>query len=925
MTTLTMMNRILLIFPLFLFAATVHAQDMKSMMHMDSEIDVSDVRLCDTRNPSSWRDAQMVEGVSIEEDPSCEPDMPALIATVVKGTNNVSVETLNATGLAPDAVVKGEDRDGDGDPDVIHIKLEIAGLNEGVESLTPFEIAPGIAPGFWVFAPKSTGMATENMSASYLMRMPSPTIRVEQGDEIQLTVENTHYMPHTVHLHGVDHPYLDENGEGNDGVMQTSEMAIMPGESRTYDMTPRVAGTMAYHCHVKPDVHILMGLSGLFIIEENRPNNTLQTLNVGNGKVRYRSVESRATYDGEFDLHYQDIDKEMHEIVQDTNDAKLVDHRVDHEYDVTERTADYFVLNGRSFPYTLRESQLIVDPDNEYLLRILNIGSEAVSLHTHGHKMRVEALDGIDLPAGTEYYRDVVDIHSAQRVDAVLSTRNDGLHSYGEGVWLFHDHEETHITTNGVSPGGGLSMITYRSFLGEQGMPITQGMDLRQFFTEEYYDRSEVEEKKRMKEHNHDTHILFVVVGIGVLLGAFIGMRFFSEGKRTEFNAGFVQVRSLIGGGLLLLLLMSLLYFAHPAAAQELDLSGIHIMPDGSVMLGNGETLFDAYVTPEGMIVLGDGREVDPVIDMRSDKTLGVKNIEEEDQESTESASTPAVPPEGESGPPEEESTSEMGMDMSDGPVSTIESHAGMEGIEGIHIMPNGRVMTGTGAWLDDAYVNADGQIVLGSGEMVTPILDMRAGGGMRRTENTLVVNENFDRLPLGCSEISEEREITVKAGREIAEDFPGTVYTYDTHSIEDIAPCTLLTVTFENMDHVRHQFMVHDLPTDIYPMGMFNIEVTGPGKETGTFITPADRDTLFVHCGVPEHEAKGMVAQIKNGGGDGDLPGIPGLTWSLETGDVASLSTKTLALWGVVGLVSGFGAAYGFVALIQRRKTLHV
>ena len=31
--------------------------------------------------------------------------------------------------------------------------------------------------------------------------------RAEQGDQISITLENTHYLPHTIHFHGVDHPY----------------------------------------------------------------------------------------------------------------------------------------------------------------------------------------------------------------------------------------------------------------------------------------------------------------------------------------------------------------------------------------------------------------------------------------------------------------------------------------------------------------------------------------------------------------------------------------------------------------------------------------------------------------------------------------------------------------------------------------------
>ena len=66
-----------------------------------------------------WRKEQEIEGVTIEESLVCYPDNPWAIAAFVKGTNNVSMDTLMKSGLATDTVVMGEDKDGDGDPDVM--------------------------------------------------------------------------------------------------------------------------------------------------------------------------------------------------------------------------------------------------------------------------------------------------------------------------------------------------------------------------------------------------------------------------------------------------------------------------------------------------------------------------------------------------------------------------------------------------------------------------------------------------------------------------------------------------------------------------------------------------------------------------------------------------------------------------------------
>ena len=159
---------------------------------------------CPDLHPS-WRPAQVIDDVTLEESLGCEPDNPALVAAVVKGTNNVSHTTLMDSGLAMDAVVLENDRDGDGDPDVVHIKLEVAELNgrsPEVDFPVPtYSIAPGIQPGFWTFVPKPHGMATKDiysMAASPLLRMPSPTIRVEAGDTVRVTLENAHALAHEV-------------------------------------------------------------------------------------------------------------------------------------------------------------------------------------------------------------------------------------------------------------------------------------------------------------------------------------------------------------------------------------------------------------------------------------------------------------------------------------------------------------------------------------------------------------------------------------------------------------------------------------------------------------------------------------------------------------------------------------------------------
>ncbi len=103
-------------------------------------------------------------------------------------------------------------------------------------------------------------------------------------------------------------------------------------------------------------------------------------------------------------------------------------------------------------------------------------------------------------------------------------------------------------------------------------------------------------------------------------------------------------------------------------------------------------------------------------------------------------------------------------------------------------------------------------------------------------------------------------------------------MFTYDQREW-NVGPCTKVTVTFINEDNVRHQWMLHGLPRYLYPEGMFHIEVNGPGRKSGTFIVPSAKKTYLGHCDVAQHTEKGMKAQLKVGGGNGNLPSILGIT----------------------------------------------
>jgi plastocyanin len=151
-------------------------------------------------------------------------------------------------------------------------------------------------------------------------------------------------------------------------------------------------------------------------------------------------------------------------------------------------------------------------------------------------------------------------------------------------------------------------------------------------------------------------------------------------------------------------------------------------------------------------------------------------------------------------------------------------------------------------------------------------------GGHLMDMGGGIVMGQNTDRIPDGCSGIAATKEITVHAGHKYAKKFPGRVYAFDVQEYQ-FEPCTKLTINFINEDNVRHQWMIHVLPKYMYPRGMFHLEVTGPGKISGTLILPPGEKTYLVHCDLAQHMEKGMKGQLKTGKGSGDLPSIPGVT----------------------------------------------
>ena len=187
--------------------------------------------------------------------------------------------------------------------------------------------------------------------------------------------------------------------------------------------------------------------------------------------------------------------------------------------------------------------------------------------------------------------------------------------------------------------------------------------------------------------------------------------------------------------------------------------------------------------------------------------------------------------------------------------------------------------------------------------------------GRMEMTDKMMIMNANPDKLPADCPKISEEVNLTIRAGHKHAQKFTGKMFAFDQQQW-DVPPCAKVNITFINDDQIRHQLMIHGLPGYLYPDGMLHLELYGEGQLQASFIVPSQKKTYLVHCELPQHAEKGMKGQLKVGGGNGDLPSIPGITAPVSADNYTVDWTPTT--WAVLLLFAMLGFALPMVVIIN-------
>lgn len=233
----------------------------------------------------------------------------------------------------------------------------------------------------WGFSPEVGDGAVADL------RLPSPTIRVNEGDSVVVRVVNPSEEGHTIHWHGLD---VDQ---ANDGVPAFSQF-VLKGDTFHYRFRATHAGNYIYHCHVTTTLHLMMGMYGSFIVE--RPDN--------------RVFAGGPRYDRDYDYLGSELDQSWND------DFTMTGPFYNFE-------ADHFLLNGKSGQQIYNDTGMHVQltAGDTVLLRLLNVG---YGIHTYEFppavQARVVGSDGRALPQ--TFSTTALDLYPGERYSVLLTT-----------------------------------------------------------------------------------------------------------------------------------------------------------------------------------------------------------------------------------------------------------------------------------------------------------------------------------------------------------------------------------------------------------------------------------------------------------------------------------------------------------------------
>jgi FtsP/CotA-like multicopper oxidase with cupredoxin domain len=294
---------------------------------------------------------------------------------------------------------------------------------------------------------------------------PAPTIELDEGDELYLTLTNVGMMirpdlfdPHTVHYHG-----FPNAASVFDGVPESS-ISINMGSSLTYYYQNVRPGTFMYHCHVEATEHMQMGMLGNLYVRPAQDGSTVG--GCASQTYAYNDGDGSTCYDVDFPIQLGSFDPTFHdasETVQPLPFALMEDK--------------YAMINGRGYPDTIDPNPLVPPPEGngavsqivsslieanqgqKILLRISNLNvTRFYTLTSLGIPMLVVGKDASLLrgPGGTDlsYQTSSITLGGGEAYDVILDTAG-----IAPGTYFLYTTNMGYLNNNEEALGGMMTEI----------------------------------------------------------------------------------------------------------------------------------------------------------------------------------------------------------------------------------------------------------------------------------------------------------------------------------------------------------------------------------------------------------------------------------------------------------------------------------
>lgn len=247
-------------------------------------------------------------------------------------------------------------------------------------------------------------------------KIPGPVLSVNEGDTVTITVTNNHTISHNFVIQGVT----------------SDTTAIAAGQSRSYSFTAATAGTYLYYDSLNSNINREMGMYGALL--------------VGAADGSSKAWTNGPAYSFQRTWVVSEMDKPR------WNDVAGAGGSVN----TATYKPNYFLINGRggSDGMTATDTTISGNVGQTALVRIVNPGQFAHSLHFHGNHFQVLTINGT---RQSSPYRelDVINIPPMGTADVLYYLNQPG-------DYPMHIHTAQMETANGVYLNGVVTMISMR-------------------------------------------------------------------------------------------------------------------------------------------------------------------------------------------------------------------------------------------------------------------------------------------------------------------------------------------------------------------------------------------------------------------------------------------------------------------------------